>query len=116
MNDEKYAKENETSTVMQYAIRLLNELIDDIRSGKCSEKEFTDAIAKFNPEVKGYVKEDDFMNYDEVGIELGMRWDRNKINRLCKTNNIKNRRFNNMTIGFPRKEILRLKEMLENKE
>ena len=36
---------------------------------------------------------------------LGMKTNRQKLNELCKANGIKNVRFNNAYIGFPRKEI-----------
>ena len=63
--------------------------------------------------ILGYIKEDDFINYDEAGVLLGVRWDRRKLNNLCKEHNIINEKFNNQHIGFRKKDILRLKQLLE---
>ena len=113
MNEKTVAKANNKSPIMNYAITLLKQVIEDIKSGKCSEQELTDTLSKFHPESNGYIKEDDFINYDEAGMLLGVRWDRRKLNNLCKEHNIINEKFNNQHIGFRKKDILRLKQLLE---
>ena len=113
MNEKNIAKANKKSPTMNYAITLLKQVIEDIKSGKCSEQELTDALSKFHPESNGYFKEEDFVNYDEAGLLLGVRWDRRKLNNLCKEHNIVNQKVNNLHIGFRKKDILRLKQLLE---
>jgi hypothetical protein len=104
---------NKKSPTMKYIISLLKQVIKDIRNGECSEEELTDALSKFNPETKGYIKEGDFMNYDEAGKALGIGWNRTRLNNLCKKYHIVNHKFNNAHIGFSTKEILRLREIIK---
>ena len=95
---------------------LLKQVIRDIRSGTCSEEELVAALVKFNPETNGYIREDMFMNYDEAGKALGLGWNRNKLNDLCKLHGVVNHKFNNAPIGFKTKEIERLKDFIKKYE
>lgn len=112
MDNSTSKKINKKSLIMQYAIKLLKEVIKDIQSGECSEEEVTELLAKINPENKGYFKEDDFVNYDEAGNMLHLGWNRNRLNHLCKVHKIENFKINNQKVGFKRKEILKLKQIL----
>lgn len=109
-------KINKNSSTMKYVITLLKQVIKDIRSGECSEEELVEAVMRFNPETRNYIREDMFMNYDEAGKYLGFGWNRNKLNDLCKLYGIKNHRFNNARIGFKTREIEKLKDILEQKK
>lgn len=62
------------------------------------------------------INEHDFVNYDKALRILGMKTNRQKLNELCKANGIKNVRFNNAYIGFPRKEIEALAARLRCKK
>lgn len=106
-------KANKNSPTMNHIISLLKQVIRDIRSGTCSEEELVAALVKFNPETNGYIREDMFMNYDEAGKALGLGWNRNKLNDLCKLHGVVNHKFNNAHIGFKTKEIERLKDFME---
>jgi hypothetical protein len=108
-------KANKNSVIMKYAISLMKQITADIRAGVCSEEELTDALSKFHPEVKGYIREDMFMNYDEACKTLGIGWNRNKLNDLCKLHGIKNHKFNNAPIGFKADEIKRLIPIVKKK-
>lgn len=112
MDNSKFKEENENSPIMQYAIKLLKEIIEDIKSGECSEKELVDSIHQFNPEKKGYFREDEFVNYDEAGQLLRLGWNRQRLNDLCKKNGIKTVKIKNRPVGFHRKDILRLRQLL----
>lgn len=105
-------EENEKSEIMQYTINLLKGIIEDIQNGQCGEKEVINALNKINIPDKNAFKEDDFVNYDEIGRILCLGWNRKKINELCKKHNIKVVRFRNRPIGFRKIEILKLKEIL----
>ena len=63
--------------------------------------------------TKGYIKEGDYMNYDEAGRALGIGWNRTRLNNLCKKYHIVNHTFNNAHIGFSAKEIHRLREIIK---
>ena len=60
--------------------------------------------------------ERDFVNYDKALAILGMKTNRQRLNELCKANGIKNVRFNNTYIGFPRKDIEALAKRLKHEK
>lgn len=111
MNDDNVSNAG-SSAIMRYAIEILKQAIKDISEGKCDEKELTETMARFHPENNGYFKEEDYINYDEVGQLLQLGWDRKKVRKICKEHNIPNVKVNNQHIGFSRKEILKLKDLI----
>ena len=108
MDNSTSKKINKKSLIMQYAIKLLKEVIKDIQSGECSEEEVTELLAKINPENKGYISPDDLLDYDKAGDLLHIGKIRNRLNTLCKTYNIDNVRL----MGFRKTELLKLKQIL----
>lgn len=98
--------------IKKAALHLLDKLKEQVMSD-CSDEEITDALAKFNPECHGYVKESDFMNYDQALEYLHLGQNRTRLNELCKSYGIKCTRFNNAPIGFPKKDIVRLGEIFK---
>lgn len=112
-------EEERLSPIKRAALALLDKLREQIVTD-CNDDEVTASLSKFNPERHGYVKEDDFVNYDEALKILHLSNNRTKLNELCKEYGIKNVKFNNAAIGFPRKDIERLaeifKEEIENRK
>lgn len=106
----------ELSMIKRIAIDLLESIKSKIINNECSDEDITDAMTKFHPESHGYVKEDDFVNYDKALKILGLSNNRAKLNQLCKKYGIKNVKFNNASIGFPKKDIERLAEVLKAKQ
>ena len=62
----------------KYIISLLEDIIKDIKNNECSEEELIDSLAKFNPETKGYIKEEDYVNADKAMRILKLGYNRNK--------------------------------------
>ena len=100
------------TVIKKAALKLLDKLKEQVMTD-CSDEEITEALAKFNPERHGYVKESDFMNFDQALEYLHLGQNRTKLNELCKSYGIKCVRFNNAPIGFPRKDIERLGEIFK---
>ena len=100
------------TVIKKAALKLLDKLKEQVMTD-CSDEEITEALAKFNPERHGYVKESDFMNYDQALEYLHLGQNRTKLNELCKSYGIKCVRFNNAPIGFPTKDIERLGELFK---
>lgn len=105
-------EEEKLSPIKRVALSIVDRLRDMIITD-CNDDEIAKSLAKFNPENNGYVKEEDFVNYDEALAILHLSTNRNKLNELCKTYGIKNVKFNNAPIGFKRKEIERLAEIFK---
>lgn len=99
------------SPIKKIALSLLDIIREQIVSD-CDEDELAASLAKFHPERHGYVKESDFINYDEAMDILHLGRNRVKLKQLCDSYGIKNIRFNNMYIGFPRRDIERLAQLL----
>lgn len=112
MIKDKTKAENEKSSIMRYAVKMLKGIIEDIENGECGEDEIADAIQRLNSQSKNCFKEEDFVNYDEAGSILKLGWNRRKINALCKAHGIESVTFKNKKIGFRKIEILKLKELL----
>lgn len=104
---------NKKSPTVKYAMHLLKGVIKDLKDGNCTEEEVVDALGKFNPENRGYIKEDDYMNYDEACVALGIGWNRNRLNALCKKYGVINHKFNNAHIGFAKRDIMKLKVIIQ---
>lgn len=101
---------------MCYAINLLRQAIKDIKSGECSDEDIAAALVTFNPETRGYIKEDEFVNYDEACKLLGIGWNRNRLNNLCKKYGVRNHTFNNAHIGFRKREIIALRAVVDKEK
>lgn len=99
------------TAIKKATLNLLDKLKEQIMTD-CTDEEITEALAKFHPERHGYVKESDFLNYDEAMDILHLGRNRVKLKQLCDSYGIKNIRFNNMYIGFPRRDIERLAQIL----
>lgn len=107
------ATNRELSMIKRVILDLLDRVKEKVVNDECSDEELTDALTKFHPQAHGYVKEDDFVNYDQALKILGLSNNRTKLNQLCKSYGIKNVKFNNASIGFPKKDIERLAEVLK---
>lgn len=100
------------SIIKKAALSILDAIKDDIVN-KWTDDEITSAVAKFNPNLFGYVKEDDFVNYDEALKILHMGNNRVRLTELCKIYGIENVRFNNMPIGFPKRDIIMMAKAID---
>lgn len=100
------------SIIKKAALSILDAIKDDIMN-KWTDEEITSAVAKFNPNLFGYVKEDDFVNYDEALKILHMGNNRIRLTELCKIYGIENVRFNNMPIGFPKRDIIMMAKAID---
>ena len=105
-------KLNELSPVKRAAIAAL-ESVKHMVMTDCSDEDVAKAMVKFHPSSdKDYFNPDDYMNYDEACKELRLGNNRGKLNSLCKRYGIKNISVKNRPLGFRRKEILKLKNIL----
>lgn len=100
------------SIIKKAALSILDAIKDDIVN-KWTDEEITSAVAMFNPNLFGYVKEDDFVNYDEALKILHMGNNRIRLTELCKIYGIENVRFNNMPIGFPKRDIIMMAKAID---
>lgn len=92
-------------------------LIDTVRikiMTDCSEEEIVKSMAKFHPETNGYFKQDDFVTADKAMRILHLGQNRNKFFQLTKEYGIENHKISNQNVGFLRKDIEQLCEVLQD--
>ena len=92
-------------------------LIDTVRTKimtDCSEEEIVKSMAKFHPETNGYFKQDDFVTADKAMRMLHLGQNRNKFFQLTKEYGIENHKISNQNVGFLRKDIEQLYEVLQD--
>lgn len=101
------------SMIKRLALDLLDNLRSKIVSDDCSDEELTEALVKFHPESHGYFKQEDFVTADKAMKILHLGTNRAKFFQLTKEYGIVNHKISNQNIGFLRKDIERLAEVLQ---
>lgn len=99
------------SPIKRAALAILDKLKEQVLND-CDEQEIVNTMAKFNPETNGYFKQDDFVTADKAMRMLHLGQNRNKFFELTKEYGIENHKISNQNVGFLRKEIERLSELL----
>jgi hypothetical protein len=99
------------SPIKRAALAILDKLKEQVLND-CDEQEIVNAMAKFNPETNGYFKQDDFVTADKAMRMLHLGQNRNKFFELTKEYGIENHKISNQNVGFLRKDIERLSELL----
>lgn len=99
------------SPIKRAALAILDKLKEQVLND-CDEQEIVNTMAKFNPEANGYFKQDDFVTADKAMRMLHLGQNRNKFFELTKEYGIENHKISNQNVGFLRKDIERLSELL----
>lgn len=99
------------SPIKRAALAILDKLKEQVLND-CDEQEIVSTMAKFNPETNGYFKQDDFVTADKAMRMLHLGQNRNKFFELTKEYGIENHKISNQNVGFLRKDIERLSELL----
>lgn len=99
------------SPIKRAALAILDKLKEQVLND-CDEQEIVNTMAKFNPESNGYFKQDDFVTADKAMRMLHLGQNRNKFFELTKEYGIENHKISNQNVGFLRKDIERLSELL----
>lgn len=99
------------SPIKRAALAILDKLKEQVLND-CDEQEIVKTMAKFNPEANGYFKQDDFVTADKAMRMLHLGQNRNKFFELTKEYGIENHKISNQNVGFLRKDIERLSELL----
>lgn len=107
--------ESKMSPIKRSALNMIDSFRNLVAT-ECDDDTIMKTIPNIKlPQVVG-LSEDDYMSYDDAIKELGMGYNRNKLSSLAKKYGIKNHKFRNMSIGFRRDDIERLKEILKKGE
>ena len=99
------------SPIKRAALAILDKLKEQVLND-CDEQEIVKTMAKFNPETNGYFKQEDFVTADKAMRMLHLGQNRNKFFELTKEYGIENHKISNQNVGFLRKDIERLYELL----
>lgn len=101
------------SPIKRTALALLDKLKEQVITD-CDDSEVVSTMAKFNPENNGYFKQDDFVTADAAMKILHLGYNRAKFFELTKEYGIENHKISNQNVGFLRKDVERLAELLKD--
>lgn len=100
--------------IQRVALEILDSIREKIVNKECSDDELTQAVTKFHPSVnKDYFNPKDYCNYDEACKILHLSSNRAKLRSLCDEYGIECVYVKNRPLGFPKKEIERLAELMK---
>lgn len=102
------------SMVKKIALDLLDNIRTRILSDDCSDEMITEALTTFHPERHKYFKQDDFVTADGAMKILHLGTNRTKFFELTKEYGIENHKISNQNVGFLRKDIERLADILSD--
>lgn len=105
--------------VIKMALMMVDNIRQQLINGECDESDIQDVMTKYHPSVnKEYFNPKDYCNYDEACKILKLSSNRAKLRSLCDDYGIECVYVKNRPLGFPKKDIERLAEILqeENKE
>jgi vacuolar-type H+-ATPase subunit I/STV1 len=104
---------NELSMIKRIAVEFLDNLKARVISNDCNDEDIMQAMAKYHPSVnKEYFNPNDYCNYDEALKILKLSNNRAKLKQLCDEYGIECVHIKNRPLGFPKKDIERLAEIL----
>lgn len=95
--------------------KLVLSVIDNIREqviNDCDDETLVSRMSDFKVLDTDAFHEDDYYTYDEAIAELGIAYNRNKLSDLAKKYGVRNRKFKNVSIGFHKDDIGKLKILL----
>lgn len=99
--------------VKKMALEFLDNLKERVMND-CDEQEILETMAKYHPSVnKDYFNPKDYCNYDEACKILHLSSNRAKLRSLCDEYGIECVYIKNRPLGFPKKDIERLAELLK---
>lgn len=90
-------------------------VIDNIREqviNDCDDETLTSRMSDMRVLDIDAFHEDDYYTYDEAIAELDIGYNRNRLSELTKKYNIRNRKFKNVSVGFHKDDIQKLKLIL----
>ena len=111
MENENNNKEK-MSAVKRTALTLLDELKGKIVND-CDDDDVLSTLTKFHPHANGYFRQEDFVTADKAMSILHLGSNRKKFFQLVKDYGIVNRKISNQNVGFLRKDIERLCDILD---
>lgn len=103
--------DDKITMVKKIALQLLDSIKERIINNECSDDDLLTSMAKLDAKSNGYVNPKEMLTYDKAMNMLGIR-NRNTFSTLCKKHNIKNVKINNMSVGFHKSDIDKLKQII----
>lgn len=103
--------DDKLTMVKKIALQLLDNIKERIINNECSDDDLMTSMAKLDAKSNGYVNPKEMLTYDKAMNMLGIR-NRNTFSNLCKKHNIKNVKINNMSVGFHKSDIEKLKQII----
>lgn len=100
-------------SIMKFVAKQLLRGINSILNDECDENELANTISHMDKLGTAFVDPDEYWNCDRCMDELGMGQNRAAFTALMEKHGIKNRKVNNVHVGFPKADIIALKHELK---
>lgn len=92
--------------ISRMALKIVDAIRERLINNECDEEELVNGLNKLNFETsKEYIRPKDYVNADEAMKMLGIGYNRSKFFALTKKYGIVNYTINNQHIGFRKKDI-----------
>lgn len=99
------------SKTKQFVLSVLDNIRDQVIND-CDDETLTARMSDMRTLDIDAFHEDDYYTYDEAINELGIGYNRNRLSELAKKYNVRNRKFKNVSVGFHKDDIRKLKLIL----
>lgn len=111
LNNEEKERYDNLSPVMKSAVTYMMDAIKAVIYGKCDEDVMINTMGTLNQNAQGRYNDEDLLNYDKAGKELGFgTTNRVGLKRFLDKNKIKQVLINNIRCGFSKAQINLLKD------
>lgn len=104
---------DKTSFIKKTLFRAIFPRVFDLLSDECSDIEVSSAIHSLELVNNEELISNNYLSYDKAMDILGYGRNRAGFLNLMKKHGIENKKINNVHVGFPKKEILALKDELK---
>lgn len=102
---------NNISKTKQFVLSMIDSVREQVLND-CDDETLISRMSDLNILDADAFHEDDYYTYDEAIAELGIAYNRNKLSDLAKKHGIRNRKFKNVSVGFHKDDIRKLKLIL----
>lgn len=101
----------EISKTKQFVLSIIDNVREQVLN-ECDDETLTARMSDMRTLDLRAFHEDDYYTYDEAITELGIGYNRNRLAELAKKHNVRNRKFKNVSVGFHKDDIRKLKLIL----
>lgn len=101
----------ELSRTKRFVLSIIDEVREQVLT-ECDDETLVSRMSDLRVVDRNAFHEDDYYTYDEAIAELEIGYNRNRLAELAKKHNVRNKKFKNVSVGFHKDDIRKLKLIL----